>query len=96
MAVGVDRVRAHVFISGDVQGVNFRYYAREEAKRAALDCWVKNLGDGRVEAVFEGPRAAVQRLISWCYSGPPSSEVEHVDVAWEEATNNEGPFSIMW
>jgi acylphosphatase len=49
-----------------------------------------------VEAVFEGPRAAVQRLISWCYSGPPSSEVEHVDVAWEEATNNEGPFSIMW
>lgn len=91
-----DRVRAHVYISGEVQGVNFRAHTRDEAKRAGLDGWVRNLSDGRVEAIFEGSRAGVQRLVSWCYSGPPSSEVEHVDVEWEEATNNEGPFSIVW
>ena len=96
MAVGTDRVRAHVFVSGRVQNVNFRAYTRDEAKRAGLDGWVKNLGDGRVEAVFEGTRGAVQRLVSWCYSGPPAAEVEHVDVTWEDATNQEGPFTIAW
>lgn len=96
MAVGTDRVRAHVFVSGRVQNVNFRAYTRDEAKRAGLDGWVKNHGDGRVEAVFEGTRGAVQRLVSWCYSGPTSAEVEHVDVTWEDATNQEGPFAIAW
>jgi acylphosphatase len=79
-----------------VQNVNFRAYTRDEAKRAGLDGWVKNLTDGRVEAVFEGTRGAVQRLVSWCYSGPPAAEIEHVDVTWEDATNLEGPFTIAW
>ena len=96
MAVEVDRVRAHVWISGHVQGVNFRTHTRDEARRAGVDGWVKNLDDGRVEAVFEGTRAGVQRLISWCYSGPNSAEVEHVEVEWEDATNQEGPFGIAW
>lgn len=96
MAVGLDRVRAHVFVSGRVQMVNFRTHARDEAKRAGVDGWVKNLSDGRVEAVFEGARAGVQRLVSWCYSGPPHAEIDHVEVEWEDATNKEGPFSIVW
>ena len=96
MAVGVDRVRAHVFITGRVQGVNFRAHTRDEAKRAAVDGWVKNLPDGRIEAVFEGTRAGVQRMVSWCYSGAPAADVEHVEVAWEDATNREGPFGIVW
>ena len=96
MAVGVDRVRAHVFISGRVQNVNFRAHTRDEAKRAGVDGWVKNLSDGRDEAVFEGTRAGVQRLVSWCYSGPPLAEIDHVEVEWEDATNQEGPFSIAW
>ena len=96
MAEAADRVRAHVFIAGRVQNVNFRTYTRDEARRAGVDGWVKNLDDGRVEAVFEGTRGGVQRLVSWCYSGPPSAEVEHVEVQWEEATNREGPFSIVW
>lgn len=96
MAVGVDRVRAHVLISGQVQNVNFRAHTRDQAKRADVEGWVKNISDGRVEAVFEGTRAGVQRLISWCYSGPPSAEIEHVEVTWEEATFKEGPFSIVW
>ena len=96
MAAGADHVRAHVFISGRVQNVNFRAHTRDEAKRAGLDGWVKNLADGRVEAVFEGTRAGVQRLISWCYSGPPAAHIDHVEVQWEEATNLEGPFTIRW
>jgi acylphosphatase len=96
MAVGLDRVRAHVLISGRVQNVNFRAHTRDQAKRVSVDGWVKNLEDGRVEAVFEGTRAGVQRLVSWCYSGPPAAEIEHVEVEWEPATNLEGPFSIAW
>ena len=96
MAVGIDRVRAHVFVSGSVQNVNFRTHTRDEAKRAGVDGWVKNLPDGRVEAVFEGTRAGVQRLVSWCYSGPPLAVIDHVEVEWEDATNREGPFGIHW
>ncbi|MBO9338235.1 MAG: acylphosphatase, partial [Chloroflexus sp.] len=66
----MDLVRAHVFISGRVQGVSFRAYTRDRAREAQVKGWVRNLSDGRVEAVFEGPRPAVQKLISWCYSGP--------------------------
>ena len=96
MLDSADHVRAHVLISGRVQGVNFRAHTRDEAKRAGLEGWVKNLADGRVEAVFEGTRAGVQRLVTWCYSGPPAAEIEHVEVEWEPPTNKEGPFGIAW
>lgn len=96
MAMSLERVRAHVFVSGRVQGVNFRANARDQARRADVEGWVRNTADGRVEAIFEGSRASVQRLISWCYSGPPAADIEHVEVAWEEPTNREGPFSIVW
>lgn len=96
MMSSLERVRAHVFISGRVQGVNFRAHTRDQARRGSVEGWVRNLADGRVEAVFEGDRAAVQRMISWCYSGPSHAQVEHVAVEWEAATNREGPFGIMW
>lgn len=96
MAVSLERARAHVFITGRVQGVNFRSHTRDQARQAGVEGWVRNLGDGRVEAVFEGRRAAVQRMVSWCYSGPMSAQVEQVEVAWEDPTNREGPFGIMW
>jgi acylphosphatase len=96
MAVNHERVRAHVFVSGRVQGVNFRAHARDQARRADVEGWVRNLPDGRVEAVFEGTRGAVQRLISWCHSGPSSAHVDRVEVQWEDATHREGPFSIVW
>lgn len=89
-------VRAHVLIAGQVQGVNFRAYARDRARQAGVEGWVRNLSDGRVEAVFEGSRSAVQRMVSWCYSGPTHAEVEKVEVAWEDPTGKEGSFSIRW
>jgi acylphosphatase len=92
----MERVRAHVLISGRVQGVSFRAYARDKARAAGVEGWVRNLADGRVEAVFEGTRGAVQRLVSWCYSGPALAAVEKVELMWEEPTGKEGAFAIVW
>lgn len=91
-----ERVRAHVIITGHVQGVGFRAHTRDRARAAGVGGWVRNLPDGRVEAVFEGPRSAVQRMVTWCYSGPPHASVEKVDVTWEEATGHEHDFRIAW
>lgn len=96
MAVSLEHVRAHVWVSGRVQGVNFRANTRDQARLGGVEGWVRNTPDGRVEAVFEGSRASVQRLISWCYSGPPAAAIDHVEVEWEEPTHHEGPFAIMW
>lgn len=92
----MEHVRARVIISGRVQGVNFRAYTRDRAREARVEGWVRNLSDGRVEAVFEGARPAVQKLVSWCYSGPTHAEVEKVEVTWEDPTGKEGTFSIVW
>jgi acylphosphatase len=92
----MEQVRAHVIISGHVQGVSFRAYTRDRAREAGVHGWVRNLNDGRVEAVFEGSRQAVQKLVSWCYSGPIQAQVEKVEVEWEEPTHQEGAFGIVW
>ncbi|MEI6778347.1 MAG: acylphosphatase [Chloroflexales bacterium] len=92
----MERVRAHVFISGRVQGVNFRAYMRDRAREAGVEGWVRNLSDSRVEAIFEGTRPAVQRLVSWCYSGPIHAEVAKVELTWEDPTGKEGSFGIIW
>jgi len=92
----MDLVRAHVLIAGRVQGVSFRAYMRDKARAAGVEGWVRNLADGRVEAVFEGTRPAVQRLVSWCYSGPTHAEVEKVELTWQAPTRREGGFAIAW
>jgi len=92
----MDRVRARVLIGGRVQGVNFRSGTRDEARAIGVEGWVRNLDDGRVEAVFEGPQAAVKRVVSWCYSGPSHARVERVEVQWEHPTGQERGFSIVW
>src|SRR6476469_7238634 len=61
-------VRVHVFVSGVVQGVGYRYSTRNQAKYFGLGGWVRNLPDGRVEAVFEGSKKAVEGMISWCWN----------------------------
>lgn len=88
------RVRAHVIIKGKVQGVYFRGYTQEEALAAGVNGWVRNLRDGSVEAVFEGEREAVERLITWCKKGPPAARVTEVTVNWENRCENFDGFSI--
>lgn len=86
-------VRARLLVSGRVQGVFYRYLTAEEAKARSLTGWVRNVADGRVEVVFEGPREGVESMIAWCHQGPPMAEVERVDVAWEDV-RNEATFRI--
>ena len=76
--------RAHVIVEGFVQGVNFRFYTRQQARLLGLWGWVRNMPDGRVEAVFEGEEAAVNEIVNWCRSGPPSAQVDDVATSWEE------------
>ncbi|WP_330631948.1 acylphosphatase [Halocatena halophila] len=77
------KARAHVFVSGTVQGVYFRATTRERANEHGVDGWVRNLDDGRVEAIFEGQKAAVEEMIEWCHTGSPAATVESVTVEYE-------------
>jgi acylphosphatase len=76
--------RAHVFVSGEVQGVFFRYETRERARELGLAGWVRNLPDSRVEAVFEGPQNKVDQMVAWCRQGPEQADVREVDVRDED------------
>ena len=76
--------RAEVVVSGDVQGVGFRYAARSRAASLGLAGWVRNERDGTVRAVFEGRRDAVESMLGWCRRGPSGARVDDVHVAWEE------------
>jgi len=87
--------RVHLFISGQVQGVFFRAYTQAEAKKLGLSGWVKNTNDNRVETVFEGQKAALDKIIQWCHLGSPSAKVEKVEVVWEKAEGLEG-FEIRY
>lgn len=82
--------RMHVFISGRVQGVAFRHYTVKTALSLNLGGWVRNLGDGRVEAVFEGDETAVNKMLAWCWKGPSSAHVTHVDI--QEEPFSDHPF----
>ena len=86
--------RAHVIVSGRVQGVYYRASAAEEARALGLTGWVRNAG-ADVEAAFEGERPAVERMVAWCHEGPPRAHVTHVDVTWEEPEGLER-FSIRY
>ena len=89
------RVRAHVWISGRVQGVFFRAHTKEVAEKLGLTGWVRNLPDGRVEAVFEGEEDAVKEAIEWCKRGPPLAKVERVEVRYEDPTGEFRDFRIV-
>jgi acylphosphatase len=76
-------VRKRVLVSGLVQGVFFRDTCRKVAGQQGVAGWVRNLPDGRVEAVFEGPTESVERLVTWARSGPSEARVTGVSVAEE-------------
>lgn len=86
---GTDR-RVHVHVAGVVQGVAFRYYAQQKAQELGLVGWVRNLPDGRVEAVFEGDPNRVCEMVAWCESGPSSADVEDVTVEDETSEGLSG------
>jgi acylphosphatase len=89
-----DQERAHVQISGQVQGVFFRDSTRQQAEALGLAGWVKNMPDGSVEAVFEGPSEKVREMLRWCEEGPRQASVENVDTDIEDAGGDLSGFEV--
>lgn len=89
-----DLERARVYVSGQVQGVFFREATRERAEKLGLAGWVRNLHDGRVEALFEGPSQGVREMVGWCKEGPSHAEVEDVDAEFEAAEGDLTGFEV--
>ena len=85
-----ERARAHVYVSGRVQGVFYRATTRDTARERGVDGWVRNLDDGRVEAAFEGSEPAVEGMVEWCHTGSPTADVDAVDVTYEEPRGLDG------
>ena len=88
------RVRAHVKVSGWVQGVFFRSSTRDKARSLGVAGWVRNLYDGTVEVLIEGDADAVSRLIRWCHQGPPGARVQDVEVEWGDYSGKFDTFLI--
>jgi acylphosphatase len=88
------KARAHVIVTGRVQGVFFRDHTRHWAGSLGLTGWVRNLRDGRVELMAEGERDRIDELISRLQQGPPLALVEDLEVAWEEFSDEFSDFRI--
>jgi acylphosphatase len=95
-ASGEGMVRAHVFVSGLVQGVFFRMHTKRMADSLNVTGWVRNLPDGRVEAVFEGHRKDVEKIVEWCKRGPSGAIVKDVNVTWQEYRGEFKNFRIIY
>ncbi|MDR0539613.1 MAG: acylphosphatase [Spirochaetaceae bacterium] len=72
-------------VSGRVQGVGFRFKAKEEADKYGLGGWVRNLDSGEVEVYAEGGEEHLTRFLAWLHHGPPWAHVESVEIQWQEA-----------
>ncbi|NCO68486.1 MAG: acylphosphatase [Nitrospirae bacterium CG_4_10_14_0_8_um_filter_41_23] len=92
----MEEARAHVFIEGSVQGVFYRAFTRDLAYNLGIKGWVRNLYDGRVEAVFEGEKGLIDKAVKECYVGPPGARVTDIDVKWETFIGDQKGFSVRY
>ncbi|MBI4850112.1 MAG: acylphosphatase [Nitrospirae bacterium] len=88
--------KVHVIISGLVQGVFFRASTRDMAVTLGLKGWVRNLPDGNVEAVFEGPVEKLKQAVQWCRKGPSGASVIKVEEKWQEYSGKFRGFDIRY
>lgn len=88
--------RLHVWVEGRVQGVFFRDSTRVVAVDLGLTGWVKNLADGRVEAVFEGEPSVCEQALAYIRQGPPQSRVTRVHVTWDEEEESFDNFNVRY
>jgi acylphosphatase len=87
--------RLHAIVSGRVQGVFYRATARERGRELGLAGWVRNLQDGRVETLAEGPREALQLYLDFLWMGPPAARVDAVAVGYEQARGDLEGFEVL-
>ncbi|MDZ7756413.1 acylphosphatase [Rhodohalobacter sp.] len=88
-------MKKHIYITGRVQGVGFRHFTRKNADKLGIKGWVKNLPDGRVEAVFQGTESEVKELIERCKDGPVSSYVKDIDVTDVDESKDHNSFEVI-
>jgi len=87
--------QARIFIFGSVHGVGFRQFIKDNGQKCGLTGWVRNLPDGKVEAVFNGPKEKIEEMIALCRKGPFLAEVENVEIVWEEEIEEFKEFEII-
>lgn len=92
MSDAIERLEAHV--GGRVQGVGFRYFTTQQARRLGLDGWVRNEFDGNVRVVAEGPRTDLEQLVERLQDGPAGSRVEFVRPTWTTASGEFAGFTV--
>jgi len=90
------KTRAHIFVSGRVQGVFFRENTQKKARKLGLTGWVKNLLDGRVEAVFEGEKEKIEEMIEWIKKGSFLAKVNNLEINWQEYQGEFENFEIKY
>ena len=90
------KIRAHVIVTGKVQGVFYRAETAIKAKQLNVTGWIRNLPDGRVEAVFEGQETDVRKIIDFCKRGPPNAYVVNVDVKRQEWKGEFDSFRVRY
>ena len=88
--------RIRIFVTGKVQGVFFRQALKVMAKKNDVFGWVKNLKDGRVEAVLEGDEEKVSRLVEWAHGGPANARVKDVEIHNEKWINEFSKFEVLY
>lgn len=86
----------HAIVHGRVQGVNFRGYTNQQAISLGVTGWIRNLSDGTVETVAEGPESALNAYLEWLRTGPPASLVEGVDATWDNASGQFQDFKVRY
>ena len=92
----MDNQRVRIFVKGKVQGVFFRQALKVKAKQNNIFGWVKNLDDGRVEAILEGNEENVNVLVEWSHGGPANARVEDVEIRNEKFTNEFSKFDVLY
>lgn len=85
--------QAHIIVSGYVQGVWYRKFVKTNATKLRLGGWVRNTTNGKVEAVLQGEKKAIDNMIELCHKGPPFAEVKNVEVEWGEGKDKFRDFS---
>jgi acylphosphatase len=88
--------RIRILVTGKVQGVFFRQALKVMAKKNNIFGWVKNLKDGRVEAVLEGDEEQVSRLVEWSHGGPANARVEDVEIHYEKFSGEFSKFDVLY
>jgi acylphosphatase len=89
-----NQIRAHFFVRGKVQGVNYRQSAKLKAQEIGVRGWVRNLQDGRVEGVAEGTPELIEQWLAWCRQGPPHAMVQEIEVITERPQSESG-FAVL-